>query len=174
MDTVDYVTKIADMTKRISDLTEDRDNWKNLAELRGKQREQIAADRAKDLDEAEQRIEQLRTEVEAYKKDSDDCAKAYSRLLDLYNGSSSASGSHITLDLRQKDNVNCPAHYTAGGIDCIDAIESAVAGLPPEQAYSAGAAIKYIWRYSRKNGVEDLQKARWYIGRLIRLLGGER
>ncbi len=65
------------------------------------------------------------------------------------------------------DNVNHPVHYTAGDIECIDAIESATTGLTGIEAYNTGAAIKYLWRWKRKNGVEDLQKAQWYINRLI-------
>jgi hypothetical protein len=60
------------------------------------------------------------------------------------------------------DPVNHPAHYTAGKVECIDAIEAA----------TTGAAIKYLWRWSRKGGVEDLRKARWYIDRLIEELEG--
>ncbi|WP_225442463.1 DUF3310 domain-containing protein [Paenibacillus lycopersici] len=66
------------------------------------------------------------------------------------------------------DPVNHPAHYTAGGIECIDAIAAATTGLTGEEAYDTGAAIKYLWRWKRKNGVEDLRKARWYIDRLIK------
>lgn len=29
-------------------------------------------------------------------------------------------------------------------------------------------AIKYLWRWGQKNGVEDLKKARWYIDRLVK------
>ena len=36
-----------------------------------------------------------------------------------------------------------------------------------------GNAIKYLWRWKQKNGVEDLRKAKWYISRLIENLGGE-
>jgi len=65
------------------------------------------------------------------------------------------------------DPVNHPAHYTAGKVECIDAIESATEGLTGGLAYNTGAAIKYLWRWSRKNGAEDLRKARWYVDRLI-------
>ncbi|OAB33867.1 DUF3310 domain-containing protein [Paenibacillus glacialis] len=65
------------------------------------------------------------------------------------------------------DNVNHPPHYTAGGVECIDAIEAATTDLTGAEAYNTGAAIKYLWRWKMKNGVEDLQKARWYIERLI-------
>lgn len=65
------------------------------------------------------------------------------------------------------DPVNHPSHYTAGKVECIDAIFAATTGLTGGRAYSTGAAIKYLWRWSRKGGVEDLKKARWYIDRLI-------
>ncbi|MGV3139425.1 DUF3310 domain-containing protein [Brevibacillus agri] len=70
------------------------------------------------------------------------------------------------------DPVDHPAHYTAGAVECIVAIEAATTGLTGGQAYSTGAAIKYLWRWSRKGGVEDLRKARWYIDRLIAELEG--
>lgn len=65
------------------------------------------------------------------------------------------------------DNVNHPSHYTRGGIECIDAIEAAVTGLQGIEAVCTGNAIKYLWRWKQKNGVEDLKKALWYIDRLI-------
>ena len=68
---------------------------------------------------------------------------------------------------RMNDNVNHPSHYTQGGIECIDAIEAAVSELSGIEAVCTGNAIKYLWRWKRKNGVEDLEKARWYIDRLI-------
>lgn len=68
------------------------------------------------------------------------------------------------------DNVNHPAHYTAGSIECIDALAAATEGLRGIEAVCTANAIKYLWRWKRKNGVEDLQKARWYIDRLIKIL----
>lgn len=66
------------------------------------------------------------------------------------------------------DNVNHPKHYTAGGIECIDALASATAGLEGIEAVCTANAIKYLWRWKRKNGTEDLRKAVWYINRLIK------
>ncbi|CAM4183309.1 DUF3310 domain-containing protein [Paenibacillus alkaliterrae] len=66
-----------------------------------------------------------------------------------------------------KDNVNHPAHYTAGNVECIDALEAATEGLTGIEAVCTANAIKYLWRWKRKNGVEDLHKAVWYINRLI-------
>jgi hypothetical protein len=65
------------------------------------------------------------------------------------------------------DNVNRPSHYTAGKIECIDAMESAVTGLEGMEAVLTAQIIKYIWRWKKKNGVEDLRKAEWYLKRLI-------
>lgn len=66
------------------------------------------------------------------------------------------------------DNVNHPSHYTAGNIECIDAIHEAVKGLEGYEAYITGNVMKYMWRWKRKNGVEDLKKARFYLDRLIK------
>lgn len=63
--------------------------------------------------------------------------------------------------------VNHPLHYNRGGIECIDAIEAATSGLSGPEAYNTGEAIKYLWRWKWKNGREDLQKATWYINRMI-------
>ncbi|AHV96128.1 MULTISPECIES: DUF3310 domain-containing protein [Paenibacillus] len=65
------------------------------------------------------------------------------------------------------DMVNNPPHYTAGKVECIDAIDAATTGLTGSEAYCTGAALKYLWRWKRKNGLEDLKKAQWYINRLI-------
>lgn len=65
------------------------------------------------------------------------------------------------------DRVNHPAHYTQGGIECIEAIKAATALLPGFEGYCTGNVIKYLWRWKAKNGAEDLQKAIWYIKRLL-------
>ena len=65
------------------------------------------------------------------------------------------------------DNVNHPEHYTQGTVECIDAIEAATAGLTGIEAVSTGNAIKYLWRWRRKGGADDLRKAKWYINRLL-------
>lgn len=66
-----------------------------------------------------------------------------------------------------KENVNHPSHYNQGGIECIDAMEAAVSGLTGAEALLTGQVIKYLWRWKHKNGIEDLQKAKWYLERLI-------
>ena len=68
------------------------------------------------------------------------------------------------------DMVNHPVHYTQGGIECIDALKAATASKTGIEAVRTANAIKYLWRYEEKNGIEDVKKARWYIDRLIREL----
>ena len=63
------------------------------------------------------------------------------------------------------DNVNHPNHYTTGEVECIDAIKSAL-GYELFCGYLWGNAIKYLWRWPRKNRAEDLAKCEWYIERL--------
>ncbi len=67
-----------------------------------------------------------------------------------------------------QDNVNHPSHYTAGDIECIEAIE---AQLTKEEyrGYLKGNVAKYLWREKQKGGTESLQKAQWYLNRLIEL-----
>lgn len=65
------------------------------------------------------------------------------------------------------DNVEHPLHYNAGDVECIEAIKAATIGLTGIEAVCTGNAIKYLWRWKLKNGVEDLEKAIWYINRLI-------
>lgn len=69
-------------------------------------------------------------------------------------------------NLRVEDNsVHSPAHYQLGGIEAIDVIDEAVAD--PASFYR-GNAIKHLLRAGKKGDArQDLEKARWYIGREI-------
>lgn len=67
----------------------------------------------------------------------------------------------------QDDSVNHPRHYTRGGIECIDALDAAVTGCPPDEAICVANVVKYVWRYTDKTPLESLKKARWYLDRLI-------
>lgn len=62
----------------------------------------------------------------------------------------------------QEDIVNKPKHYTEhpSGIECIQVTE--------HMGFNLGNAIKYIWRCDlKKDAIEDLKKAKWYIDREI-------
>lgn len=59
------------------------------------------------------------------------------------------------------DLINNPSHYTQG-IECADYIES------HEMDFFQGNAVKYLTRFKLKGTpLEDLQKAEWYVKRLI-------
>lgn len=64
------------------------------------------------------------------------------------------------------DMVNNPPHYTQAGIECIEAIEAATVGKSGFEGALVANVIKYLWRYEAKNGLQDVQKARWYVERL--------
>lgn len=66
----------------------------------------------------------------------------------------------------KNDNVNSPAHYRQGGIECIEAIKASMSeeGF---RDYLKGNVMKYIWRYEHKGrAIEDIEKAMWYLNRL--------
>tara|TARA_R110000824_G_scaffold362655_1_gene550621 strand:- start:3082 stop:3585 length:504 start_codon:yes stop_codon:yes gene_type:complete len=64
--------------------------------------------------------------------------------------------------LNASSNVNHPLHYNTGKIEVIDAIEDWKLG------FHDGNVIKYIVRANSKGNRErDLQKALWYIQRLL-------
>ena len=68
------------------------------------------------------------------------------------------------------DMVNHPIHYTQGDIECIDCIKAATVGKNGVQSFCVGNIIKYLFRYEKKNGLEDVKKAQFYINRLIQEL----
>ena len=70
------------------------------------------------------------------------------------------------------DAVNHPSHYCTGGIECIDVIKATSQGMDGIEAFCHGNAMKYLFRWKQKNGLEDLKKARWYIDRLIKMKEG--
>ncbi|MBC1642336.1 DUF3310 domain-containing protein [Listeria welshimeri] len=70
----------------------------------------------------------------------------------------------VSMKNDNNDNVNNPAHYTAGGIETLDYIKAKVKDYP---SYVAGNILKYVSRYEHKNGIEDLKKAQFYLNDLI-------
>ena len=71
------------------------------------------------------------------------------------------------MNCKGKDMVNNPPHYNKYGVECIEAIQSATG--EGYEYYLQGNIIKYLWRYRYKNGVQDLEKAQWYLSRLIEI-----
>ena len=69
--------------------------------------------------------------------------------------------------VKAPDNVNHPSHYMANGLETIDVIEAFSEGLTGAEAFYIGNVVKYISRWKKKNGLEDLEKAKWYLDKLI-------
>lgn len=64
--------------------------------------------------------------------------------------------------MKRDEVVDHPEHYQSGsGLEAIDVVESFGLG------FCLGNVVKYVLRASKKNGVEDLHKARWYLDRAI-------
>lgn len=62
-----------------------------------------------------------------------------------------------------QDMIHHPSHYKAGKWEVWDIIEGM--GMTD---YCEANILKYLFRYKHKNGLEDLQKARQYLDRLIK------
>lgn len=63
------------------------------------------------------------------------------------------------------NNIN-PSHYRKGKLETIENIKNSMS----ESEYIGflkGNIYKYVARYEEKNGIEDLEKAKWYINKLI-------
>lgn len=66
------------------------------------------------------------------------------------------------------DNVNHPEHYqNIAGVEAIDILNDVVKDLPGTQAALLWNALKYQFRFKKKNGPEDLKKAQNYLQYLI-------
>lgn len=57
------------------------------------------------------------------------------------------------------DYVNHPCHYDTGKFECIEAVKS----------FRICNAFKYLYRHTKKNGLEDIKKAQWYLNKYIEL-----
>ncbi|HHW90914.1 MAG TPA: DUF3310 domain-containing protein [Clostridiales bacterium] len=69
-------------------------------------------------------------------------------------------------------NVFHPKHYNTGKIEVIRIMEDQLTD-EEYRGYIKGQVLKYITRERTKNGLEDLQKAAWYLNRLIKKLERE-
>lgn len=61
------------------------------------------------------------------------------------------------------DNPVQPNHYNNScSLSCLDMMK-VVFGDHETFIFCLTSAFKYIWRFKDKNGIEDLDKARWYL-----------
>jgi len=61
------------------------------------------------------------------------------------------------------ESVSHPAHY--GGADNVYEAINVIEAY--DMGFLDGNVLKYLLRYKKKNGLEDLKKAKWYLERLI-------
>ena len=74
-------------------------------------------------------------------------------------------------ELKETGNlIDHPSHYNTNDIECIDAMVASQ-GAAAVQEFCLCNAFKYIWRTKYKNGIQDIQKAIWYIKKYIELEG---
>lgn len=72
----------------------------------------------------------------------------------------------------RSDTINRPAYYQSGGAGCdrcgapIECIQ-----ISEQFSFTRGNVIKYIWRAGfKRDELQDLKKARWYLDREIKQL----
>lgn len=62
-------------------------------------------------------------------------------------------------------NVDHPSHYNQGGKETIEILKDFLTESE-FKGFLKGNVIKYMHRYYFKNGLEDLDKAQWYLNKL--------
>ena len=70
------------------------------------------------------------------------------------------------------DMVSHPSHYNQGGIECLDAMQAAY-GKEATATFCLTNAFKYLWRTEHKNGLQDIDKAIWYLNKYKELKSNE-
>ena len=84
---------------------------------------------------------------------------------------------NVALELREvenEDNIIRPNHYASEkGFEVFDVQEAFIHELKGMAASYWCNIVKYILRFQRKNGVEDLKKAKYYLEKLIEEVGEE-
>ena len=68
------------------------------------------------------------------------------------------------IDTEGEDMVNSPPHYRGQGLESIEVIDAFV---PDPYSYYMGNVLKYVMRSLSKNGKQDLEKAKWYLDKMI-------
>lgn len=82
---------------------------------------------------------------------------------------------NINFEVKPNDVINKPNHYHKNGIDVIGYLEQhfpSKATVTVAEGFFIGNVIKYVSRYKEKNGIEDLEKAMFYLEKLIELERG--
>lgn len=86
--------------------------------------------------------------------------KSINEAYDIISGNKSAKN--------MPDTVNHPAHYETGKYNSIDVMIE-TQGADTVANFCICNAFKYLYRWKNKNGIEDIKKAQWYIGKFLEL-----
>lgn len=70
--------------------------------------------------------------------------------------------------LNVTDNVNHPDHYKTGKYECLDVMME-TQGKDAVLNFCLCNAFKYLYRNKNKNGLEDIEKAIWYLNEYVKL-----
>ena len=79
---------------------------------------------------------------------------------------------NLAFGSEQREEINHPDRYASGKFECIDVMID-VFGADAVKHFCILNAFKYLWRSEKKNGVEDIKKAVWYLNKYIEL-GGDK
>jgi hypothetical protein len=63
-----------------------------------------------------------------------------------------------------------PTYYKVGNIETLDYIKELIKDMSSNEAVYVFNIIKYISRYNKKNGIEDVKKCQFYLNELINFL----
>lgn len=85
-------------------------------------------------------------------------------------GSVCGDMSNIQLCMPRKEQVNHPNHYNQGQYECIAVMES-IYGIEATMNFCLLCAFKYTWRTNDKDGIQDIDKAIWYLQKYKELQG---
>lgn len=110
--------------------------------------------------------ENLKKAYDILDKTLDKSQKACNKWYEKWVKMQSEQDGHTKLQEEKiADNVNHPSHYT-GKYECIDVMQD-VFGDEATNDFCLCNAFKYIWRARKKNGLEDVKKAVWYLNKYI-------
>lgn len=73
---------------------------------------------------------------------------------------------HLCAGFSYEDPIN-PEHYKNGSLETIEVIKGKLSS-EEFKGYLRGNIVKYVLRSSLKGGLEDLQKAQWYLNYWIK------
>lgn len=96
------------------------------------------------------------------------CKYCWSRAIPVKSPKGSLNANRETLGLKPIDNINHPSHYETGQFECIDVMLE-TQGVEAVKGFCKCNAFKYLYRANRKNGLEDMKKAIWYLNKYVEL-----